>query len=87
VPPAKIFYFLDNFYVIDYDAPVNEGEEQYKTYFLNQVDETDLSELLEQGEQVRRLFLHRKMSCGGGEHRLSAVRGEDGRVCGEGAGA
>lgn len=42
---GNIFYL-----VIDYDAPVNEGEEQYKTYFLNQVDEADLSALLEQGE-------------------------------------
>ena len=36
--------------VIDYDAPVNEDEEQYKTYFLNKVDEADLSALVEQGE-------------------------------------
>jgi len=41
---GSVFYL-----VIDYDAPVNEGEEQYKTYFLNQVDEADLSALLEQG--------------------------------------
>ncbi len=42
---GSVFYI-----VIDYDAPVNEGEEQYKTYFLSQVDETELSALLEQGE-------------------------------------
>ena len=36
--------------VIDYDAPVNEDEEQYATYFLNQVDEADLAALLEEGE-------------------------------------
>ena len=36
--------------VIDYDAPVNEDEEQYKTYFLNKVDEADLAALVEQGE-------------------------------------
>ena len=36
--------------VIDYDAPVNEKEEQYQTYFLNKVDEADLAELIEQGE-------------------------------------
>ena len=36
--------------VIDYDAPVNEQEEQYKTYFLNKVDESDLAALVEQGE-------------------------------------
>ncbi len=42
---GSVFYI-----VIDYDAPVNEGEEQYKTYFLSQVDEAELSALLEQGE-------------------------------------
>lgn len=36
--------------VIDYDAPVNEEEEQYTTYFLNQVDEADLAALLEESE-------------------------------------
>ena len=36
--------------VIDYDAPVSGKEEQYKTYFLNQVDEADLSVLVEQGK-------------------------------------
>ena len=30
------------FIVIDYDAPINEDEEQYQTYFLNMVDESDL---------------------------------------------
>ena len=34
--------------VIDYDAPVNEDEEQYKTYFLNLVDERDLTDLLDE---------------------------------------
>lgn len=33
--------------VIDYDAPINEEEEQYKTYFLNVVDDRDLSALLD----------------------------------------
>ena len=42
---GNIFYIL-----IDYDAPVNEDEEQYKTYFLNKVDESDLAALVEQGE-------------------------------------
>lgn len=42
---GNIFYI-----VIDYDAPVNEEEEQYATYFLNQVDEADLKALLEEGE-------------------------------------
>lgn len=41
----------NTFYIIiDYDAPVNEEEEQYTTYFLNQVDEADLAALLEEGE-------------------------------------
>ena len=42
---GNIFYI-----VIDYDAPVNEKEEQYQTYFLNKVDEADLAALIEQGE-------------------------------------
>ena len=42
---GNIFYI-----VIDYDAPVNEKEEQYQTYFLNKVDEADLAALVEQGE-------------------------------------
>ena len=36
--------------IIDYDAPVNEEEEQYTTYFLNQVDEADLAALLGEEE-------------------------------------
>ena len=36
--------------VIDYDSPMNDKEEQYKTYFLNKVDEADLAALVEQGE-------------------------------------
>ena len=35
------------FIVIDYDAPINEDEEQYQTYFLNMVDESDLLALLD----------------------------------------
>ena len=42
---GNIFYI-----VIDYDAPINEKEEQYQTYFLNKVDEADLAALVEQGE-------------------------------------
>lgn len=34
--------------VIDYDAPVNDEEEQYQTYFLNMVDEADLLALLDE---------------------------------------
>lgn len=34
--------------VIDYDAPVNDEEEQYQTYFLNMVDESDLLALMDE---------------------------------------
>ena len=34
--------------VIDYDAPINEEEEQYQTYFLNMVDESDLLALMDE---------------------------------------
>ena len=44
---GAVFYI-----VIDYDAPVNEDEEQYITYFLNQVDEADLQALLKEGESA-----------------------------------
>ena len=33
--------------VIDYDAPIDEEEEQYQTYFLNMVDEADLLALMD----------------------------------------
>ena len=36
--------------VIDYDAPINDKEEQYKTYFLNAVDESDLTALVGETE-------------------------------------
>lgn len=39
--------------VIDYDAPINEDEEQYQTYFLNMVDEMDLFALLEDDEVAK----------------------------------
>lgn len=42
---GNIFYL-----VIDYDAPVNEDEEQFKTYFLNPVDTDDLAALAEEEE-------------------------------------
>ena len=42
-------YTRDLLYVvIDYDAPINEEEEQYQTYFLNMVDEADLLALLDE---------------------------------------
>ena len=37
--------------VIDYDAPINEEEEQYQTYFLNLVDDRDLLALLSEEEK------------------------------------
>ncbi len=37
---GNVFYLI-----IDYDEPVNESEEQYKTYFLNPVDTDDLASL------------------------------------------
>lgn len=43
---GNIFYL-----VIDYDAPVNEDEEQYKAYFLNPVDTDDLAALAEESEE------------------------------------
>ena len=42
---GNVFYL-----VIDYDAPVNQDEEQYKTYFLNPVDTDDLAALAEESE-------------------------------------
>lgn len=44
---GEIFYI-----VIDYDAPVDEHNEQFDTYFLNKVDNLDLQALLEDGETV-----------------------------------
>ncbi len=44
---GEIFYI-----VIDYDAPVDERNEQFDTYFLNKVDDLDLKALLEDGEAV-----------------------------------
>lgn len=42
---GNVFYL-----VIDYDSPVSEDEEQYKTYFLNPVDTDDLKVLAEEAE-------------------------------------
>ena len=44
----------NTFYVvIDYDAPINEEEEQYQTYFLNMVDEADLLALMDEEEAAK----------------------------------
>ena len=42
---GNIFYII-----IDYDAPVDESQEQYKTYFLNPVDLEDLQGLTDNKE-------------------------------------
>ena len=39
---GKIFYII-----IDYDKPLDETGERFQTFFLNQVDETDMKALLE----------------------------------------
>ena len=46
------------FIVIDYDAPINEDEEQYQTYFLNMVDESDLLALLDEDTAAALLRHH-----------------------------
>ena len=40
---GNMFYII-----IDYDAPINEEEEQYQAYFLNMVDDADLLALLDE---------------------------------------
>ena len=44
---GEVFYII-----IDYDAPVNENLEQFSAYFLNKVDNADLSALLDDGNTV-----------------------------------
>lgn len=44
---GEVFYII-----IDYDAPVNENLEQFSAYFLNKVDDADLSALLDDGNTV-----------------------------------
>ena len=44
---GEVFYII-----IDYDAPVNENLEQFSAYFLNKVDNADLSALLDDGKTV-----------------------------------
>lgn len=39
---GKVFYII-----IDYDKPLDETGERFQTFFLNQVDETDMKALLE----------------------------------------
>ena len=44
---GEVFYII-----IDYDAPVDEKSEQFRTYFLNKVDDADLQALLDDGNKV-----------------------------------
>lgn len=44
---GEVFYII-----IDYDAPTDENNEQFHTYFLNKVDNADLQALLEDGTVV-----------------------------------
>ena len=44
---GEVFYII-----IDYDAPTDENNEQFHTYFLNKVDDADLQALLEDGTIV-----------------------------------
>ena len=53
--------------VIDYDAPINEYEEQYQTYFLNMVDESDLLALLDDDTAAALTTCNCKEKCAAGQ--------------------
>ena len=53
--------------VIDYDAPINEDEEQYQTYFLNMVDESDLLALLDEDTAASLTTCNCKEKCAAGQ--------------------
>ena len=53
--------------VIDYDAPINEDEEQYQTYFLNMVDESDLLALLDEDTAAALTTCNCKEKCAAGQ--------------------
>lgn len=55
------------FIVIDYDAPINEDEEQYQTYFLNMVDESDLLALLDDDAAAALTTCNCKEKCVAGQ--------------------
>ena len=55
------------FIVIDYDAPINEDEEQYQTYFLNMVDESDLLALLDDDTAAALTTCNCKEKCAAGQ--------------------
>ena len=55
------------FIVIDYDALINEDEEQYQTYFLNMVDESDLLALLDDDTAAALTTCNCKEKCAAGQ--------------------
>ena len=55
------------FVVIDYDAPINEDEEQYQTYFLNMVYESDLLALLDEDTAAALTTCNCKEKCAAGQ--------------------
>ena len=60
------------FIVIDYDAPINEDEEQYQTYFLNMVDESDLLALLDDDTAAALTTCNCKEKCAAGQVNTGA---------------
>lgn len=70
------------FIVIDYDAPINEDEEQYQTYFLNMVDESDLLALLDEdtASALTTCNCKEKMRCRSGQHRLPGLQDQHERM-------
>ena len=70
------------FIVIDYDAPINEDEEQYQTYFLNMVDESDLLALLDEDTAAALTTCNckEKMRCRSGQHRLPGLQDQHERM-------
>ena len=62
------------FIVIDYDAPINEDEEQYQTYFLNMVDESDLLALLDEDTAAALTTCNCKEKCVAGQPPLHLSR-------------
>ena len=59
--------------VIDYDAPINEDEEQYQTYFLNMVDESDLLALLDEDTAAALTTCNCKEKCAAGQVSQSCI--------------